>query len=60
LLKRSHSEKITGSLPVLATKKQINMEEIMVYGIMFTTVLYFTVGICGGFDTDKDNPWKKK
>jgi len=23
-------------------------------------VVYFTIGLFGGYDTDKDNPWKKK
>jgi hypothetical protein len=36
------------------------MKEILIYGIAFIFVVYFTSGLFGGYDTDKDNPWKKK
>jgi hypothetical protein len=36
------------------------MEEILIYGIVLIFVVYFTIGLVGGYDTDKDNPWKKK
>ena len=36
------------------------MGAIIFYGIMITIVVYFTIGLFGGYDTDKDNPWKKK
>ena len=49
----------TGSNPVLTTKNK-NMKEILIYGIVLIFVVYFTIGLVGGYDTDKDNPWKKK
>ena len=36
------------------------MEEMIIYGFMITFVVSFTIGLFGGYDTDKDNPWKKK
>jgi len=36
------------------------MGAIIFYGIMITIVVYFTIGLFGGYDTDKDNPWKNK
>ena len=50
---------VTGSIPVLTTKIKV-MKEILIYGIVFIFVVYFTIGLFGGYDTDKDNPWKKK
>jgi len=48
-----------GSIPVLTTKIKV-MKEILIYGIVLIFVVYFTIGLFGGYDTDKDNPWKKK
>lgn len=36
------------------------MKEILIYGIAFIFVVYITIGLVGGYDTDKDNPWKNK
>lgn len=32
---------------------------IIFYLLGFIVVLMVSVGICGVFDVDKDNPWKK-
>ena len=34
--------------------------EIFTYLIIGITTVLFSVGLCGQFDNDKDNPWKKR
>ena len=34
--------------------------EIFTYLIIGITAVLFSVGLCGQFDNNKDNPWKKK